>query len=57
MMEYVVRILTWILVAIVLHFIDKKLLKGSFKIVWLVFLMIAFLVFTFVPVNNQLLVY
>lgn len=43
-MRYVIRVLIWLLVGFVIHFLDKKYLKREAKLIWYVLLIVALIV-------------
>ncbi len=43
-MGYVIRVLIWLLVGFVIHFLDKKYLKEETKLIWYVLLIVALIV-------------
>lgn len=53
--DVVMRLLTWILAALSLHFIDKKLLKGKGKVVWLVPLLASLIIYFTIADVSQVL--
>lgn len=51
-----IRILSWLLVAAILHFVDVKLLHDKGKGVWFLLFVIAIIAIIFIPENiNQLI--
>lgn len=51
-----IRILSWLLVAAILHIVDVKLLHDKGKGVWFLLLVIAIIATIFIPENlNQLI--
>lgn len=51
----VLRIFTWILVALLLHFIDEKLLRKKNRVVWLVLLLTSLIIYIIISDFNQVL--
>lgn len=51
-----IRVLSWILVAIIIYFVDKLFLKKKSKMIWIFFLLMSFLVAIFTSnLDNQFL--